>query len=86
MEAWTDIVMIDCGYNATIALDADGGVHIAGDTAYGQAALDGADGAVSIAAGGNFCLVVFRDGSVQMGIRDREALRAALDGAFKGPR
>ncbi len=62
---WKDIVMIDCGYNATIALDADGNVHIAGDTAYGQMALDNAHGAVSVAAGGNFCLVVFRDGSVR---------------------
>ena len=40
-------------------------MHVAGNTNYGQNALNGAENAVSVAAGGNFCLAVFADGSVR---------------------
>lgn len=63
VQQWTDLIAVDCGEGCTIALDAYGGVHVA-DTGAGQSALDGAQGARRVAAGGNFCLIAMRDGSV----------------------
>ena len=62
VKQWRDIVLVDCGYGFTVALDRTGRVYVAGDAS--RATQDGMTGAKGIAAGVNNCYVIDKSGNV----------------------
>ena len=61
-EGWTDIVMADCGFGLTVALDGCGRVFCAGDPS--KLPRQEITGARAVAAGTNNVYVIMEDGSV----------------------